>query len=75
MSVDHAHARIILDAPTPISGDAAEGDLLVVEEEILVHPAELGDHRRVHEHARARDPIDGSRPDSPTGLVFPPGAR
>ena len=75
MSVDHRHACIIFDRPAQALGRPAERDFFVIKEEILVHSAQRGDHRRVDEHARAGDPIDGPGTNSPTGLVFPAGAR
>src|SRR5260370_39806507 len=69
------HAWIIFHSPTSLVGGAAESDFLVIKEKILVHAPDGGDHRGVHEHARAGHPIYRAGPNSPTGLVFPAGAR
>ena len=53
----------------------AEGDLLVVEEEVLVHPAQHVEQPGVDEHAGTRDPGDRPGADPPIGLVFPARAR
>src|SRR5262249_7496952 len=75
MSMDDADARVELDPPAALLSDPAEGHLLVVEEEILVHPAHLSDQGGIHQHARAGHPVDGARPDVPGGLILTPRTR
>ena len=75
MSVNQTHAGIVLHPPAPVLGAAAECNLFVIEEEILVHPFQLGHHPAINKHARSCDPVDRAGPNSPTGLVFPASAR
>src|SRR5271157_2138813 len=75
MSVNYLYPGIVLHAPAPVLRRAAECNLLVVKEKILVHSTQLGHHPRVYQHASSGDPSDRPCLNSPTSLVFPTGAR
>src|SRR5438309_568382 len=70
--MDGRHRGIVFDDPPPVPGRSAERDLFIIKEEIFVHAAELAEQPAVDQHAGPGDPIDGPRPVSPIGLVFPP---
>ena len=72
---DDLDGRVVLDSPAAVVGGPAEGDLLVVEEEVLIHAPQLSQEAGVDQDAGPRDPGDGPGPSSPIGLVFPPRAR
>ncbi len=73
--MSHRDARVELDTPPGAGCRPAERNFLVVKEEILVHAVQKSEELGVDEHARSRDPGDGSGSGSPIGLVFPAGAR
>ena len=73
--MNHAHGRIVLDPPALVAGRPAEGDLLVIEEEILVEAPQFGHHPRIHKHAGAGHPVDRPGLDSAVRLVLPSIAR
>src|SRR5271157_5672071 len=75
MSVNYLYPGIVLHAPAPVLRRAAECNLLVVKEKVLVHSTQLGHHPRVYQHASPSDPIHRPGSNSPTSLVFPTGAR
>ena len=71
--MDHRDLGVELDSPASPSGRSDRGHLFIVEEEILVHPAQFfREQARVEQHAGAGDPVDRARPEPPFGLVFPP---
>src|SRR5437899_1197434 len=69
--MDDRDARVVFDAPAHPAGRATEGHFFIIEEEILVHPTQLFEQSHIHQHARAGDPIDRARSQTPFGLVFP----
>src|SRR3954453_8633963 len=73
--MDDLDAGVVNHGPSQHSGRPAEGDLLVVEEEVVVHAAEDLEQPRVEEDTGPGDPVDRPRASPPNGLVFPPRAR